>query len=143
MKNFGLMVKMMVMAIAMGALFCSCNVAGGSDYYGSAAVRESTISATDVEGPGQSVTFSLKFATVDVSIIGEEIVKVDETAIFTAEATEGAVLSWYLNGRETAETGAVYEFSCSYPGLYDLTCIAISADGKMCSSASKYITVLP
>ena len=33
MKKVRLTAIMMVMALAMGALFCSCNAAGGSDYY--------------------------------------------------------------------------------------------------------------
>ena len=143
MRNFGMMVKMMVMAVLLCALFCSCNVAGGSDYSSPSAARESSVSTTDVDGPAMAVTFGIKLPSVDVSISGDDMVKQDATATFTADATEGASLAWYLNGMETGETGSVYQFSCAYPGMYDVTCIAVSADGKMAKSASRCITVLP
>ena len=141
MRNFGLMVKMMVMALVFGALFCSCNVAGGSDSYDSAASRASSLSASNAEG--QPVSVTLKLPSVKVSITGPEMVEINETAIFTAKASEGAILSWYVNGTETGETGTTCELNLSQPGLYDITCVAISADYTMCKSASTYIVVNP
>lgn len=98
MKNFGMMVKMMVMALAMGALFCSCNSAGGYDAYEAQESR----------------------------------------------ASEGAQFIWYVNGMfQEGETESVYELSCAYPGVYDVTCIAYSADGALVKSASMAVTVYP
>ena len=60
MRNFRQVVKMMVMAIAMGALFCSCNMVGGSEYYDAASPKASGISGSVANGPSQTPAFSIK-----------------------------------------------------------------------------------
>ena len=145
MRNFRLMVKMMVMALVFGAIFCSCNVAGGSDSYDSTASRASSLPASNAEGQGQPVAVTVRLPSVKVSITGPEMVEMHktETATFTAKASEGAILSWYINGVETGETGTTYKLSLAQPGVYDITCVAISADYTMCKSASTYVVVNP
>ena len=147
MRNFKMMVKMMVMAVVFGALFCSCNVAGGSDYSDAASSRASLngINGGTVNGQGRNVSFSIKLPSVEVSVSGADAAKqsASATTAITAEATEGALLSWYVNGMETGETGSVFQLSCSVPGVYDVTCIAVSADRTLCKSASKCVTVYP
>ena len=145
MRNFGMVVKMMIMALAMGALFCSCNAAGGSDYYDD---NSSKVSGTNLYGNGetQAVSISIKIPTVNVSISGEEkaFQHPTETVAITAEATEGAILSWYVNGQlQEGETGTTYQLSLQVPGLYDVTCIAVSADGKIADYDSLLVTVNP
>ena len=67
-----------------------------------------------------------------------------ETATITAEASEGAALAWYVNGMfQTAETGSTFQMSCGIPGVYDVTCVAVSADGTMAKSATKSVIVRP
>ena len=146
MRNFRQVVKMMVMAIAMGALFCSCNMVGGSEYYDAAFPKASGISGSVANGPSQTPAFSIKLPSVKVSLSGDDYVfqSETETAVITAEASEGAVLSWYVNGMEQAgQSGTTFELNCAFPGVYDVTCIAISADGKLCRSASTHINVYP
>ena len=148
MTNFRLMVKMMVMALAMGAIFCSCNAAGGSDCYDAQPSRVSTsdVSGNGLEGPKLPAPFSIIIPEVNVSVSGADSVmqSAAETTTITAEATEGAKLTWYVNGMfQSGETGAAFELSRAYPGVYDVTCIAVSADGTLADSASKVVTVIP
>lgn len=148
MTNFKMTVKMMVMALVMGALFCSCNVAGGSGSYDAQA---SKMSKTDIAGagngaPARPVSFSIVIPEVRVTLEGADEAKQGETmtTAITAVATEGARLMWYVNGMlQEGETGSVYELSCAYPGMYDVTCIAVSADGTLAKSASMCVTVTP
>jgi hypothetical protein len=44
---------------------------------------------------------------------------------------------------QEGETESTYELSCAYPGVYDVTCIAYSADGALVKSASMAVTVYP
>ena len=148
MRNFGLMVKMMVMALAMGALFCSCNSAGGYDAY---EAQESKASNIEVSGSGavasrQAGPFTIIIPEINVSVSGADVVKQSATGTttITAEATEGAQFIWYVNGMfQEGETESTYELSCAYPGVYDVTCIAYSADGALVKSASMAVTVYP
>ena len=148
MRNFRQTVKMMVMALAMGALFCSCNVVGGAGGYEGEA---SKVSKADINGngsvaPSKPVSFSIIIPEINVAVEGADKVaqsKTGTTAI-TATATEGAKIMWYVNGMfQDGETDSVYELSCAYPGVYDVTCIAVSADGTLAKSASKCVTVTP
>ena len=147
MRNFRQMVKMMVMALVMAAAFCSCSVAGGSDYYDTtSSSRASGVSESTTNGPSVNVGFAIKLPSVSVSISGDEEVRMSETetAVITAEASEGASLAWYVNGMfQTAETGTTFQMSCAYPGVYDVTCVAVNADGTMAKSASMAVTVRP
>ena len=148
MKNFRLAVKMMVMALAMGALFCSCSVAGGFDYY---ETSESQASSTSINGglsenTSQSGKIGIVISSVSVSVSGpDEVAQSEtETATFTAEATEGATLTWYVNGKlQSGETGSTFELSCAEARVYDVTCMALSADGKVIKSDSKMVVVNP
>ena len=148
MKNFRLVVKMMVMALAMGALFCSCNAAGGSDCYDAQASRVSTtdINGNGLEGRNLPAPFTIIIPEINVSVSGADKVvqSASETTTITAEATEGAKFMWYVNGMlQDGENGTTYELSRVYPGVYDVTCIAFSADGTLVKSASKVVTVSP
>lgn len=146
MKNFRLAVKMMVMALAMAACFCSCSVAGGFDYY---ETSESQASSTSINGglsenTSQSGKIGIVISSVSVSVSGPEEVVQNETATFTAEATEGATLTWYVNGMlQSGETGSTFELSCAEARVYDVTCMALSADGKVIKSDSKMVVVNP
>jgi len=148
MKNFGMMVKMMVMALAMGALFCSCNSAGGYDAY---EAQESKASNIEVSGSGtvaarQAGPFTIIIPEISVSVSGadEAVQSETGTTAITAEASEGAQFIWYVNGMfQEGETESTYELSCAYPGVYDVTCIAYSADGALVKSASMAVTVYP
>ena len=146
MRNFGRTIKMMVMALAMGALFCSCNAAGGSDYYDASASMEASQNADVVEGAAVKAGFKIVIPRVSVEISGPEAVarNAAEPATFTADATEGAVFAWYVNGMlQSGENGATYELSCAYPGAYEVACIAMSADGSAADSASMRVIVNP
>ena len=146
MKNFGLMVKMMVMVLAMGALFCSCNAAGGSDYYEAPASKITNADANGSDGPSRPVSFSIVIPEINVSVSGADVAKqsATETATITASATEGAQFMWYVNGMlQEGENGSTFELSLAHPGIYDVTCIAYSADGTLAKSASKVVTVNP
>jgi len=146
MRNFGMVIKMMVMALAMGALFCSCNAAGGSDYYEAPASMEASQNADAIDGAAVKAGFKIVIPRVSVEISGPESVAMDkaETATFTADATEGAVFAWYVNGiLQAGENGSTYGLSCAYPGVYEVACIAMSADGSSADSASMYVTVNP
>ena len=148
MKNFGMMVKMMVMALAMGALFCSCNSAGTYDGY---EAQESKSSNIEISGSGtvasrQAGPFTIIIPEINVSVSGADEARQSETGTtaITAEATEGAQFIWYVNGMfQEGETESTYELSCAYPGVYDVTCIAYSADGALVKSASMAVTVYP
>ena len=148
MKNFGMMVKMMVMALAMGALFCSCNSAGGYDAY---EAQESKASNIELGGSGtvasrQAGPFTIIIPEISVSVSGadEAVQSETGTTAITAEASEGAQFIWYVNGMfQEGETESTYELSCAYPGVYDVTCIAYSADGALVKSASMAVTVYP
>ena len=81
MRNFKMTVKMMVMALVMGALFCSCNVAGGSGSYDAQA---SKVSKTDIAGagngaPARPVSFSIVIPEVRVTLEGADEAKQGET----------------------------------------------------------------
>ena len=145
MRNFGRTLKMMVMALAMGALFCSCNAAGGSDYCDASASMEASQNADVVEGAAVKAGFKIVIPRVSVEISGPEAVSRNaEAAIFTADATEGAVFAWYVNGMlQSGENGSTYELSCAYPGAYEVACIAMSADGSAADSASMRVIVNP
>ena len=146
MRNFRLTVKMMVMALVMAAAFCSCSVAGGSDYCDPASSKASGVSESTTNGPSVNVGFSIKLPSVSVSVSGPDVAKMSmtETVAITAEASEGAALAWYVNGMfQTAETGSTFQMSCGIPGVYDVTCVAVSADGTMAKSATKSVIVRP
>ena len=147
MRNFKLTVKMMVMAIVMGALFCSCNMAGGSEFgESSSKVSEIGTNGNGSESHTASVAFSIIIPEINVSISGADKVTQSkaETTTITAEATEGAVFMWYVNGMlQSGETETTYDLSRVHPGVYEVTCIAVSADGTLAKSASKVVTVTP
>ncbi len=147
MRNFRMTVKMMVMALVMAAAFCSCNAAGGTDFY---EAQSSRVSNAEIIGDGpvtkNPVGFSIIIPEINVSVEGADQAKMsaDGTTAITATATEGATFMWYVNGRcQNGQTGPAYELSCAYPGVYEVTCIAVSADGTLAKSASKRVTVLP
>ncbi len=124
MKNFRLMVKMMVMALAIGALFCSCNAAGGSDCYDA---QSSRVSTTGMNGNGTAASrpasFSIIIPEINVSVSGADRVKqsASETTVITAEATEGASFMWYVNGiLQDGENGTTYELTA-----YTLACMML------------------
>ena len=147
MKNFRLMVKMMVMALAMGALFCSCNSAGTYDGYEAQESKSSNIEISEngTVASRQAGPFTI-IPEINVSVSGADVVKQSATGTttITAEATEGVQFIWYVNGMfQDGETGATCEQSCAYPGVYDVTCIAYSADGSLMKSASMAVTVNP
>ena len=147
MRSFKLMVNMMIMSLAMGALFCSCNTAG-SDFYDSQASRASN---AETNGNGSDITskpvsFSIIIPEINVSVSGADKVKQSaaETTTITAEATDGAKFMWYVNGMlQCGETGSTYRLSRVYPGVYEVTCIAYSEDGTLAKSASKVVIVTP
>ena len=146
MRNFGRTIKMMIMALAMGALFCSCNAAGGSDYCDSPSSVAASQNADAVESAAVKAGFKIVIPRVSVEISGPEVVSRNaaEAATFTADATEGAVFAWYVNGMlQSGENGSTYELSCAYPGVYEVACIAMSANGAAADSASMYVTVNP
>ena len=148
MRNFKLAVKMMIMAIAMGTLFCSCNMAGGSDSYESSSSKSSGNGTYEAgsERAGQAVAFSIIIPEINVSVTGADKVtqNIAGTTAITAEATDGATFMWYVNGMlQSGEKESTYELSCAHPGVYEVTCIAISADGTLAKSASKLVAVTP
>ena len=142
MRNFRLAIKMMVMALAMGALFCSCNAAGGSDCY-DASASKAINTEMNSNGPVQA-GFSIVIPEVSVSISGADKVVRNEVATITADATEGATITWYVNGElQKGEAGTTYELISAYPGIYEVACIAASADGLMVGYDTMTITVTP
>ncbi|MBR4683681.1 MAG: hypothetical protein IKO95_03550, partial [Spirochaetia bacterium] len=83
---------------------------------------------------------------INVSVSGADEALQSETGTttITASASEGAQFIWYVNGMfQEGETESTYELSCAYPGVYDVTCIAYSADGALVKSASMAVTVYP
>ena len=148
MKKLSQVIKMLVMALVVGFVFCSCNVAGGSGSYDaqSSNASKTGITGNDSGAPDRPVSFSIIIPEINVSVSGADRAQQSETGTtaITAEATEGARLMWYVNGMfQDGETESVYELSCAYPGVYDVTCIAYSADGALVKSASKVVTVYP
>ena len=146
MRNFGLAIKMMVMTLAMGALFCSCNAAGGSDYYEASVYKDASLNAGDIDSINIKAGLTIKIPKVSVEVSGAEEVSrsESETTTITAEATEGAVFAWYVNGMfQPGEKGSTFELSCAYPGVYEVACIAMSANGSAADSASMCVVVNP
>jgi hypothetical protein len=147
MKNFRLVVKMMVMALAVAALFCSCNSAGAYEYSDAQESKSSNIvNGNGAAAPNLPSSFAIIIPEINVSVSGAELVKQSssETTTVTAEATDGAQFIWYVNGMfQEGETGSTYELSRAYPGAYDVTCVAYSGDGALVKSASMLVTVTP
>ena len=146
MRNFGKTIKMIILALAMGAIFCSCNAAGGSDYCDDSTSKEAFHNSDVAEGAAVKAGFSIVIPRVSVEISGPETVarNAAEPATFTADATEGSVFAWYVNGMlQSGENSSTYEFSCAYPGVYEVACIAMSANGAAADSASMCVTVNP
>ena len=64
MRNFGKMVKMMSVAVVLSALFCACNVSGGSSSFEPSAPAETVASASRSIGIGSIVIDNVKVKTV-------------------------------------------------------------------------------
>ena len=146
MKKLSQVIKMLVVALAMGIVFCSCNVAGGSGAYDaqSSNASKSGITGNDSGAPAKPVSFSIIIPEINVSVSGADRARQSDsgTTAITAEATEGARLMWYVNGMfQEDQTGPVFELSCAYPGAYDVTCVAVSEDGTLAKSASMCVVV--
>ena len=146
MKKFSQVIKMLVMALVVGFVFCSCNVAGGSGAYDaqSSNASKTGITGNDSGAPDRPVSFSIIIPEINVSVSGADRAQQSETGTtaITAEATEGARLMWYVNGMfQEGQTGSVFELSCAYPGAYDVTCVAVSEDGTLAKSASMCVVV--
>ena len=76
-----MMVKMMVMALAMGALFCSCNSAGGYDAYEAQESKASNIElgGSSTVAPSQRGPFTIIIPEISVSVSGADEAVQSET----------------------------------------------------------------
>ena len=150
MRNFGMMVKMMVAAVMMSAFFCSCNVAGGAAYDSYSEAKSTSYSA---ENSGRSANgqggFKIVIPHFEISahVEGDRSeARCGEALQMSCAAEEGSkeigFCEWYVNGIRVA-TGTSFAFSQDRPGLYNVSCIAVddADDPKYADSVQLTIKV--
>ena len=134
MRNFGKMIKMMAVAVVLSALFCSCNVAGGSSYADSYEVSSRSQFGSDSMGNGSGtgskggINVVIPKFNISVETEGNRSeISCGETLQMLCTVNEGSLeigmCDWYVNGIKAA-SGERFEFSQKGPGVYTVSCIA-------------------
>ena len=133
MRNFGIMVKMMVVAVMMSAFFCSCSVAGGASYdsYSEAKATsvETDYSNAGLAGQGSGLKIHVKNIAIEVQTEDNRTeVSCGETLQINCFEAEGSdtigLCEWYVSGVKVA-TGTRFEFAQDRAGVYNVSCIAV------------------
>jgi hypothetical protein len=131
MKNFGIMVKMMVVAVMMSAFFCSCSVASGASYDSYSEAKATSVE-TDYSGlAGQGSGLNIHVANIAIEVQTEDNrteVSCGETLQINCFEAEGSdtigLCEWYVTGVKVAE-GTSFEFAQDRAGVYNVSCIAV------------------
>ena len=109
MKDFRLLIKMMVMALVMGALFCSCNAAGGSDSYEAVTQKESQHNTTAANNNNNGASAHNVNTNTSAENVNKNIFDSQDFTTGAKAVLSGTHLTFYYDNKDHSAEGTVYK----------------------------------